>query len=219
MFRTAHSVLALVVLALTDASPPKTDPAVLEGFYAASQTEMVSALKLMPDGRFVWFLSYGALDLIGEGRWSRHSDGSLLLNSEPTYVAPRFERIDAEGGGQAGLLVTVVDQHGDTPTYLEALIEFDDGVRRQAHLQGGAHRFPAEPGRTIVALYLGSIAFDFISGPYPVTAEDNVMHFHFFPNHIGRADFRHLLVDVEADVLTFTWRGRVLRYLRQNDGS
>ena len=96
-------------------------------------------------------------------------------------------------------------------------MEYDDGERDLGNFEEGTHRFTPPPGRRIVAVYLGSRAFDILSDRYPVTAEANVLSFRYFPNHVGRADFRDLPVAVEADALTFTWRGTAMRYVRQSE--
>lgn len=214
----ARHLLALLALALAGGtSLPAAPSAGVEGVYATRQMEMASALRLTPDGRFAWYLSYGALDMVGEGRWSRRDDGSLRLDSEPAYVAPRFEPAGTSRDGDGGLLVRVADENGKAPNYLEAQVEYDNGERDQHYLEDGAHRFTAKPGRRIVAVQLGSRAFDFLSERFPVTQEANVMRFRFFPNDIGRADFRDLPVSVERDALTLKWRSQTLRYVRERD--
>jgi hypothetical protein len=218
MTGATRDLLVFMALALAGGtSLPAAPPAGIEGVYATRQMEMASALRLTPDGRFDWYLSYGALDLAGAGRWSRGADGGLLLNSEPAYVAPRFEPAGKSRDGKRGLLVHVTDERGKAPNYLEALVEYEDGGRETHYLEEGAHRFAEKPGRRIVAVQLGSRAFDFISKRFAVDTDANVMRFRFFPNDLGRADFRDLAVSVEPDALSFTWRGETLRYVRESD--
>jgi hypothetical protein len=50
--------------------------------------ETGSELLLRPDGRFQWYLAYGALDLFAEGTWTE-KDGAVTLTSEKTKDVPR----------------------------------------------------------------------------------------------------------------------------------
>lgn len=56
-------------------------------YYLQGVMETGSELLLRPDGRFQWYLSYGALDLFAEGRWSE-KDGIVLLTAEKTKDVP-----------------------------------------------------------------------------------------------------------------------------------
>lgn len=56
-------------------------------YYLRGVMETGSELLLHPDGRFQWYLVYGALDLFAEGRW-QEKDGAVLLTSEKTKDVP-----------------------------------------------------------------------------------------------------------------------------------
>jgi len=208
-------LLAFAALALC-AAAPAPEEAPVEGLYVADIMETATALEIQPGGRFRWMLSVGALDLEDEGLWTRSPDGSLLLNSDPPVVPPRFELVGTGRDDRGGALVKVADEEGRIPYYLDAEAEYADGSRSRADFQEGEHRFAAEPGRAIVAVRLVSSAFDLVSDRYPVSpAAGNVLSFRFIPNQIGRVDFRDLPVRVERGALSFTWRGTDLRYARQ----
>jgi hypothetical protein len=57
-------------------------------YYLRGVMETGSELLLHPDGRFQWYLVYGALDLFAEGRW-QEKDGEVLLTSEKTKDVPQ----------------------------------------------------------------------------------------------------------------------------------
>lgn len=63
-------------------------------YYLRGVMETGSELMLRPDGRFQWYLVYGALDLFAEGRW-QEADGTVLLLAEKTKDVPRpgFDRL------------------------------------------------------------------------------------------------------------------------------
>lgn len=56
-------------------------------YYLRGVMETGSELMLGPDGRFQWYLVYGALDLFAEGRWVER-DGSVILTAEKTKDVP-----------------------------------------------------------------------------------------------------------------------------------
>ena len=56
-------------------------------YYLRGVMETGSELMLHPDGRFQWYLVYGALDLFAEGRWEE-KEGAVLLVSEKTKDVP-----------------------------------------------------------------------------------------------------------------------------------
>ncbi|AEG47717.1 hypothetical protein Sphch_0014 [Sphingobium chlorophenolicum L-1] len=57
-------------------------------YYLRGVMETGSELMLHPDGRFQWYLVYGALDLFAEGKWTE-KDGAVLLTAEATKDVPR----------------------------------------------------------------------------------------------------------------------------------
>jgi hypothetical protein len=65
---------ALLPLAAFLATPALADTAQRAGHYYL-------------DGRFQWYLVYGALDLFAEGRW-QEKDGAVLLTAEKTKDVP-----------------------------------------------------------------------------------------------------------------------------------
>jgi hypothetical protein len=81
----------LMPLAAFFATPAlaETAPAERAGhYYLHGVMETGSELMLRPDGRFQWYLVYGALDLFAEGRW-QEADGTVRLVAEPTKDVPQ----------------------------------------------------------------------------------------------------------------------------------
>jgi hypothetical protein len=191
-------------------------PAPVEGLYVADIMETATAIEIQPGGRFRWMLSVGALDLEGEGLWTRAVDGSLVLNSDPPVVPPRFELIATSRDRRGGVLVRLADEQGRSSYFIDVEAEYADGTRARADFEQGAHRFAAEKDRPIVAVRLLSEPFELVSDRYPVSpAAGNVLSFRFIPNQLGRVDFRDLPVRVEPGALSFTWRGMDLHYARE----
>lgn len=81
---------ALLPLTAFLATPALADPppAGRAGhYYLRGVMETGSELMLHADGRFQWYLVYGALDLFAEGRW-RERDDAVILNAEKTKDVP-----------------------------------------------------------------------------------------------------------------------------------
>ena len=80
----------LLPLAAFLAAPALAEPAPSERaghYYLRGVMETGSELLLRPDGRFQWYLVYGALDLFAEGRW-QEVDDTVMLSAEKTKDVP-----------------------------------------------------------------------------------------------------------------------------------
>ncbi|WP_375195782.1 hypothetical protein [Sphingobium sp.] len=87
--------VALLPLAAFLAAPaPAQTPDRAGHYYLRGVMETGSELMLHPDGRFQWYLVYGALDLFAEGRWAERG-GAVILTSEKTkdVPAPAFQTL------------------------------------------------------------------------------------------------------------------------------
>lgn len=81
--RFAGAVLVLVAAgAAALPAGAQTPTAALAGhYYLKGEMEVGSELLLLPDGRFRWMMSYGAVDQQAQGRWIAH-DGRVELDPE-----------------------------------------------------------------------------------------------------------------------------------------
>ena len=79
--------LALLPLAAFLAGPAWAASERSGHYYLRGVMETGSELLLRDDGRFQWYLVYGALDLFAEGRWAE-KDGTVVLTSEKTKDVP-----------------------------------------------------------------------------------------------------------------------------------
>jgi len=82
-----------VAFAALVAVPPAFAAERLAGHYFLNgMTEVGSELLLRDDGRFEWFLAYGAMDRSASGRWTE-ADGRVVLSADrPAQGAPLFRR-------------------------------------------------------------------------------------------------------------------------------
>jgi hypothetical protein len=203
-------------LALAGCAMPlsaQTAPPV-EGVYQDQVFEVGSQLILAPDGRFLWMLAYGSLDAMGEGRWTRESDGSILLDSDPPVVPPRMELVGRSRDNRPGIAIRLACDSLQAAQVTRALVDYADGSTFAHNFDSAEVRTDAN--RPVTAITVGSEIFGLQSERIPVNAEEaNVFTFRFIANDFGRADFRNQRVAVANGALSFTWRGMELRYTRE----
>jgi hypothetical protein len=83
---------AAAFAALCAVSPAFAADRLAGHYYLNGVTEVGSELLLRDDGRFEWFLAYGAMDQTASGRWTE-TDGRVVLTTErPAQDAPLFRR-------------------------------------------------------------------------------------------------------------------------------
>ncbi|MDQ8756880.1 tetratricopeptide repeat protein [Sphingosinicella sp. LHD-64] len=203
--------LGLAAFAAGNSAVAQDSVAGTAGTYIVERMETASALELGEDGRFRWGFSYGALDMIAEGRWRRDGD-AVVLDTEPAVTPPRFEMIATEAG-RGPLTVRIEDANGTRAHYLDVVAEYEGGEGDFGFQDGDAFAFePSE--RRIVAVRLGSQAFGFLSEPFPVPEGTRRMRFRFLPGDLGRGDFRGTRATIEGDALLLPVLGEPLRYRR-----
>lgn len=70
--------------------PGMPDAALVGHYYLSGVMETGSELRLKADGRFDWYISYGAVDQMAAGRWGRSGNKVTLVPDEPAADAPLF---------------------------------------------------------------------------------------------------------------------------------
>lgn len=206
----------LGTLALAAVSGAAAQQRQAEGVYIVEQHEMASALELLPEGRFRWGLSYGALDMLAEGRWREEADGAVVLDTEPAVRPPEVALLGSGREGAPALVVRVADARGNTPPYLDVEGEYDSGEPGYAQLEDDAYRFEPTPGRRIVAVRVVIPFAMFRSEPIAVPADADFVRLSFAPNDLGRGDFRGERAVRDGDALVLNVLGDPLRYRRLN---
>lgn len=66
----------------------KPDAALTGHYYLSGVMETGSELRLKPDGRFDWYISYGAVDQVAQGRWGRNGQAVTLIADVPSADRP-----------------------------------------------------------------------------------------------------------------------------------
>ncbi|MFZ5637466.1 MAG: hypothetical protein ACOY82_12880 [Pseudomonadota bacterium] len=84
----------LAIAGLAVAMPSAAGESLAGHYFLQGIHETGSELRLREDGRYDWFMAYGAMDATSAGRWSRESDRVVLIADLPAKDAPLF-RVDA----------------------------------------------------------------------------------------------------------------------------
>lgn len=183
---TARFALALVLssIALPAAADGDTSPA---GLYNGSQVDVGAELELQPDGRFSYFLAYGALDEMASGTWSAE-DGSIVLTSD-TVIAPAFV-LEGSGAGRGGsLAIELATPEAIPAQYFAARLVLADGAEVFVDFDGPRTSVPVDKSNPPATIELAFPIFEAISPPFELAADVRRLRFRFEPNDLGRVAF------------------------------
>lgn len=84
----------LAIAGLAVAMPSAAADPLVGRYYLQDIHETGSELRLREDGRYDWFMAYGAMDATSAGRWAREGDRVVLIAELPAKGASLF-RLDA----------------------------------------------------------------------------------------------------------------------------
>ena len=157
MARRAWAV-AVLLAAAQAASAQAPDVAALAGEYClVGVREVGSCLRLQPDGRFQYFLAYGAYDENSEGTW-KLDRGEVVLDS-PAYDKPAtfaFKRVQRGTGDAYDIIVEAPNGRPIAGVDVRATCDgrtFDAGVTQAQGYSVECHDAPT-------AIALGLRMFD-----------------------------------------------------------
>jgi hypothetical protein len=223
MARRAWAV-AVLLAAAQAASAQAPDVAALAGEYClVGVREVGSCLRLHPDGRFQYFLAYGAYDENSEGTW-KLDRGEVVLDS-PAYDKPAtfaFKRVQRGTGDAYDIIVEAPNGRPIAGVDVRATCDgrtFDAGVTQAQGYSVVCHDAPT-------AIALGLRMFDVAFQTIDVSGRagaDKVYVFGFDRGDLGRKRFaahrlrpvNGSLVMIYRDTPIRELSGRPFRYARQ----
>lgn len=212
-FRTRFGRTALGVLCLFLTAPSQA--AVRPGSYDGSQTELATGLELLPDGRFRYGLSYGALDERAEGRWVEQA-GKVLLTTEPTPKSPRFSVVSDTPAPDGKIYASLQDADALGGFSLTLLVRYE-GADTFEHVEAGEDGLvPVPAGRTVAEITPDLPIYTTDLEPYKLTPGGHRLVFRFEPNDLGIADFLAEPLAIEGDAIILNRHDRVIRYRLTN---
>lgn len=191
----------------------------VEGVYRLEgMHEAASGLELTADGHFRYGLSYGALDEVGEGRWTRAGD-RILLTTEPEWKAPEFQPVSAARNPEFTVRVQVTGPDGTPMGWpVDVILTYADGTETEGYTQSYGY-IPDLPEDTkIAAVKLGLGVFDFVSPPFPVDlARANDLTFRLVPNSLGQPPFKDQPLVIEGEDLVMLRGNARMMYRKQGE--
>lgn len=197
--------LTLLLTALTCAgsSPARAEaPAVqdsLAGRYHGSAMEMAAALDLRPDGRFDYWLAYGALDETSSGQWRR--DGNRILLTSDPFTPPRVALVRS-ARASAGVDIRLDVPQGISRQYFAAVVTFASGEQHPLHLREEGLSFTIDPADPPVSLRLVLPIYMLESDAVPLGgAKGWRLDFRFEPNELGKVDLSDTPFEIEDGTL------------------
>lgn len=176
--------------------------------------EIGTGLKLDRDGRFEYFLSYGALDEEAAGRWHATPEG-IVLDSDPVNE-PKFELLASEPGPREGFDITL-----ETPEQLPhglfegAVLFGDKDGRGESFEDESTHHFALQPGQAVTGVMLASPIYQMVSSRFEVPPGVHAMRFRFVPNDLGHVAFKGQLLKRDGNAFVLERFGRTLRFRKE----
>ena len=190
--------------------------AVSPGVYDGSQTEMAVRLVLRPDGKFLYALSYGALDEQARGRWTE-KDGRVLLTTEPRPKPPRFVAVSDTPSADGALRVALEDPELLQGSSLTMVVTYA-GESEPAYVEADEDgRLPVPQGKTVAALVPDLPVYPIPLQPYALKPGGHRIVFRFEPNDFGIADFNQEPLAIEGDALVLRRYDRTIRFEKAQD--
>lgn len=206
----ARCLVWMLFLAIPVAAAQPHEPA---GRYRLTGVhDAASELELTPDGRFRYYLVYGALDEMAEGIWRRQGP-QYRLTTQPTPVPPQFLLEKAELTPAPGLAVKVRGPDGDGIAGIDISVRLDDGSEMEGYTQEDGWQLVVPAGRRAETISLAIPIYGVRSPDFPVNlARANRLGFVLETNDLGQVDFRDMLLEPGDGYVEMIRDGARLRY-------
>jgi hypothetical protein len=209
-----HSPLAIMAAVFLSSQPsPAQAPADVAGTYNGSDPDIGTELRLEPNGRFEYHLSYGALDERAQGTWTRDGTG-VVLTSDPVK-APVFQFLGAQTGDGAELVVTL-DAPRQLPLQLfSAFLQQPDGNVAEVTFADGPLHIPVISGKAPFSIAIALPAYQVASQPYAISPGTRAMRFRFVPNDLGKIAFDHHRLPWDGNAFVLRRLDRTILYRKE----
>ena len=218
------AILLLAAVMSWPATGQAPDAASMAGSYClVGVREVGSCLRLHPDGRFEYFLAYGAYDENAEGTWKLER-GEVVLDSpaydkRPTFSFRRMQRSDS-----GAFDVIVESRNGRAIAGISVRVTCDGRTFNAGVTQAQGYSVECLTAPAAIALGL-----DMFGVPYQTidvsgrAGPDKVYVFEFDPGDLGRKRFTAQRLRPTDGNLVMTYgdtpirelNGRPFRYERQ----
>ncbi len=131
------------------------DPAFTGHYYLSGVRETGSELLLGADGRFEWFMSYGAVDQFAKGQWGRKGDRVTLVSDQPGAGDALFRadtQVPWNNAAEVRLRDTEYDKQVQDAEERCPLLQSRDAVMTPGPIRKDDTPDPAAAARAVAAL-------------------------------------------------------------------
>ena len=208
------SIFAAAVALQGDAGAAE-GPSPLVGTYSGSQAEVGTELRLEANGRFEYYLSYGALDESAQGTWTVDARG-LVLTSDPVKP-PTFQLVGTKPGKRSELVVTLdVPKGMDAQLFSVFLLQPDGNVAEMQFPADGPLHIPSPAGKGPRKIAVAISVYQVASQPFEVSSGKHALHFRFVPNDLGKVAFDHHRLPWSEDAFVLQRFDRTLQFHKES---
>ncbi len=200
------------------------DVATVAGTYClAGVQEVGSCIRLASDGKFEYFLAYGAYDENAEGTWKLEK-GEVIVTSPAYDKRPFFSFKQTQPSDAGGFDVIVEGKNGGPIAGIDVSVTCDGSTKSAGVTQANGFTVDCAAAPTAIALGLGM--FGVAPQTIDVSARagaDKAYVFAFDPGDLGKKRFADVALRIKADELEMTYtdtpigelQGRPFRYVRE----
>lgn len=182
-------------------------------YYLAGVHEVGSGLLLRPDGRFQYFLAYGAYDENATGDW-RVAGGQIILNTSGGYTAPRFTLKQSSSQPEQPLTILVQDKTARGIPGIDVLVDYGGTKPESGYTQYYGWQAP-RTSRNPQAIGLGIRMYDLQPQWFKVDGKShNYYVFTFDAGDLGKVLFRNTPLRWDNGALIMERGGRTMRYVK-----
>jgi hypothetical protein len=200
------------------------DATAMAGSYCLTGVhEVGSCIRLSPDGKFEYFLAYGAYDEAAEGTW-RVANGAVVVTTPAYDKRPTFsfKRMQTSKSGAYDVIVEA--ESGQPIPGIDVGVTCDGATKSAGVTQAAGFAVDCKGAPSTIFLGLGM--FGVVPQPIdvaPRAGTDKTYVFGFTPGDLGRKRFADVPLRVAGDALEMTYtdtpiselQGRPFRYVRE----
>jgi hypothetical protein len=219
----SFAFLALAAACVPASTYAQNATAVAGSYCLTGVHEVGSCIRLSPDGKFEYFLAYGAYDETAEGTW-RFADGAVIATTpaydkRPTFA---FKRMQASETGAYDVMVEA--QNGQPIAGVDVGVTCDGATKSAGVTQAAGFGIDCKSAPSAISLGLGmfGIAPQSIDVAAP-RDNDKAYVFGFTAGDLGKKRFADVPLRIDGDALEMTYtdtpitelQGRPFRYVRE----
>ena len=201
------------------------DAAAVAGSYCLTGVQEVgSCIRLSPDGKFEYFLAYGAYDENAEGTW-RLEKGEVIVTTPAYDKKPMFTFTRTQPSSDGAFDVIVEGKNGHSIAGVDVGVTCDGSSKSAGATQAEGFAVDCKAAPTAIALGLSmfGVAPQSIDVSTAGAGADRAYVFAFDPGDLGRKRFASVPLRINGDSLEMTYadtrvgdlQGRQFRYIRE----